>query len=150
MKKYIAVVIVLLTISVLFSACANSKRSDELEYVKAELVGGQYIGSGELFVNTYNFRGDGTYLKVNTNILLGTDTTYGTYEITAEAIVLCNQYGEYLNWTYTYNSNTGKLTLYDENRVVYTKSSQCYSKPSPLGDGLLRKKEKPSRLGEKS
>lgn len=115
MKKIFLLIVFVLIMSLLFSAC-----SDKLDKVKSELIGGQFSGGNGIYVKTYNFRADGTYYSTLTNSF-GTQTEHGTYEVTKDAIVLCDQNGGYVHLTYTYNSDNGNLILYHNNNAL-TKS----------------------------
>ena len=120
MKKGYLLIICILIVSLLFAACGNQS-DKKLENIKAALVGGEFKGDNGIAIRTYSFRADGTYLPVLTNPL-GTTSGRGTYEVTNDAIVLCNQSGEYIELKYTYNSDNGNIVLYSSTwNMTFTK-----------------------------
>ena len=122
MKKGYLLIICILIVSLLFAACGN-QTDKKLENIKSALVGGEFKGSNGIFVRTYNFRADGTYFTVMTNPL-GTFSEHGTYEVTKDAIILCDQGGEKTELPYTYNSDNGDIKLYNSSKsVTFTRNS---------------------------
>ena len=120
MKKLCVIFLLILVLSILFSACGNFNNSQKLENIKMELIGGYFEGGTDLFTRTYSFRADGTYYGTHTTFL-GMNESTGTYEVTENAIILTSKGGSISELTYTYNSDNGKLILYFNNDVALTK-----------------------------
>lgn len=121
MKKICILLSLVLVISMLFSACGSF---NNFKNEKAALVGGTFAGGNGLFVRTYSFEADGTYYGTHT-IYVGdftsTNESSGTYEIKKDVIKLTNENGEYTELSYSYNSDTGKITLHLNDEVTATK-----------------------------
>ena len=114
MKKFCKIFIILLVISMLVAACGNKSA------VESEIIG-TFSGSSDLFARSINFRANGTYYEVHVSIL-GTLENSGTYEIKGDSVILTDRDGDVYEWTYTYNRDNGKLTLYYLD-TAYTKTN---------------------------
>lgn len=117
MKKLCTLLSLILVASILFCACGNSNK---LENVKTELIGGTFSGGTDLFTRTYSFRANGTFYGTHT-IFLGTTESTGTYELQEDVIILTDANGGTSQLTYSYNSDTGKIILYFDGDVALTK-----------------------------
>lgn len=112
MKKVCAVLVVLLIVSLMFTACGNQDK------VKSELIGTfQYVtleGTRTIF-----FKGNGVYYEVIESIF-GDGEDTGTYKLQKGKLILNSDKGYTHTWTYDYNTDNGNLVLYF-NDWAYTK-----------------------------
>lgn len=111
MKKITSVLSIIIIISILLCSCASNSSN-----VKAELVGTWAWESSSAY-REFTFSSNGDYHSELVNFL-GTQFYEGTYKIEKDSIVINDSEGDPFKLPYSYNSDSGKLTVWFNNSAL--------------------------------
>ena len=108
MKKCLVITICLL----LCFVCTACGVTSEVEAkLKIDRWAYQDSALGTNFIQVYEFYDDGKYMDTLLLESGGSADNHGTYEVTEDAIILVNEDGREITWTYVYED--GELKLFN-------------------------------------